>query len=53
MTASVPTKMGVFFAEYTQNGLCRLRFPRGKKKTQKTTRLPNNSSHGTEKHKRR
>jgi O-6-methylguanine DNA methyltransferase len=33
MTASVPTKMGVFFAEYTQNGLCRLRFPRGKKNT--------------------
>ncbi len=31
MTASVPTEMGVFCAEYTQNGLCRLYFPRGKK----------------------
>ena len=31
MIAPVPTEMGVFTAEYSENGLCRLRFPRGKK----------------------
>ena len=30
MIAPVPTKMGVLTAEYSENGLCRLRFPRGK-----------------------
>ena len=31
MIAPVPTKMGVFTANYSENGLCRLRFPQGKK----------------------
>ena len=31
MIAPVPTEMGVFTAEYSEIGLCRLRFPRGKK----------------------
>ena len=31
MIAPVPTEMGVFTAEYSENGLCRLCFPRGKK----------------------
>ena len=31
MIAAVPTEMGVFTAEYSKNGLCRLRFPQGKK----------------------
>ena len=31
MIAPVPTEMGVFTAEYSDAGLCRLRFPRGKK----------------------
>ena len=31
MIAPVPTGMGEFTAEYSEAGLCRLRFPRGKK----------------------
>ena len=31
MIAPVPTEMGVFTVEYSDAGLCRLRFPRGKK----------------------
>ena len=31
MIAPVPTEMGEFTAEYSEAGLCRLRFPRGKK----------------------
>ena len=31
MIAPVPTEMGVFTAEYSEAGLCCLRFPRGKK----------------------